>query len=144
MQEFPDETACLEWLKNRRWAGGIVCEKCGCVTKHHLVISRKSYSCQECGHHVHPTADTVFHKSSTPLNQWFYVIFLLASEHCGISAKQVERELGVTYKTAWRMCKLIRDRLEDGEDSFPGEGGTKAGNANAADETRGGEMGAWC
>lgn len=123
ISEFPDDVACLEWLKNYRWADGIHCEKCGRVTKHHLVLRRKSYSCQECGRHVHPTANTIFHKSSTLLTQWFYAVFLMASTRCGISAKQVERELGVTYKTAWRMCKLIRDRLADDSDPFSGNNG---------------------
>ena len=124
LQDFPDDAACLEWLKNYRWPDGIFCEKCERVTKHHLVLSRKSYSCQECGNHVHPTANTIFHKSSTPLTSWFHVVFLMASTRCGISAKQLERELGVTYKTAWRMFKLIRERLsDDGGDPFLGSNG---------------------
>lgn len=124
MNDFPDDNACLEWLKNHRWPEGIFCEKCGKVTKHHLIESRKSFSCQECGHHVHPTAGTIFHKSSTPLTSWFHAIFLMASTRCGISAKQVEREVGVTYKTAWRMCRLIRERLcEQGGDPFSSDNG---------------------
>lgn len=123
-KDFPNDAACLEWLKNYRWPNGIFCEPCGKVTKHHLIESRKSYSCQECGHHVHPTAGTIFHKSSTPLTSWFHAIFLMASTRCGISAKQVEREVGVTYKTAWRMCKLIRERLCDkGGDPFSSDKG---------------------
>lgn len=120
--DFPNDEACLEWLKNRRWPDGIYCEQCQKITMHHLIIARKSYSCQFCGHHVHPTADTIFHKSSTPLTIWWHVIFLMAQTRGGIAAKQVERETGVTYKTAWRMCTLIRQQLDEGHDPFGGEG----------------------
>lgn len=112
-QQFPNDDACLEWLKDFLYPSGITCPKCERVTKHHKVASRKSYSCQECGHHVHPTAGTIYHKSSTPLTLWFYAVFIMSSTRCGISAKQLERELGVTYKTAWRMFKQIRTMLMD-------------------------------
>src|SRR5207253_2174868 len=82
----------------------------------HRVQSRPSYSCDVCGHHLHPTAGTIFHKSSTGLDLWFRAVFLMSSTRCGISAKQIERELGVTYKTAWRMCKLIREQLMEQDD----------------------------
>src|SRR5574341_1902714 len=120
-REFPDDAACLEWLKNYRWPDGIFCKLCGKVTAHHLMTTRKSYSCQECGHHVHPTAGTIFHKSSTPLTLWFYAIYLMAQTRTGISAKQLERELGVTYKTAWRMFTLIRAQLDNSGDAFSGD-----------------------
>lgn len=119
--EFPDEEACLEWLKDRRWPDGIPCEKCGEVTKHHLMKNRRSYSCQECGHHVHPTAGTIFENTRTDLTLWFYAIYLMAQTRGGISAKQVEREIGVTYKTAWRMCKLIRSKLYPDDEKVDGE-----------------------
>ncbi len=112
-KNFPDDDACLEWLKNYLYPNGIFCESCERVTKHHKVASRRSYSCDYCGHHVHPTADTIYHKSHVPLRLWFYAIYLMASTLCGISAKQLERELGVTYKTAWRMFKQIRSMLSD-------------------------------
>ncbi len=112
-KQFPNDDACLEWLKNYLYPDGIFCETCERVTKHHKVASRRSYSCDYCGHHVHPTADTIYHKSSTPLRLWFYAIYLMASTRCGISAKQIEREIGVTYKTAWRMFKQIRSMLSD-------------------------------
>lgn len=111
--QFPNDDACLEWLKDYLYPNGIHCQKCERVTKHHKVASRRSYSCDYCGHHVHPTADTIYHKSSTPLRLWFYAIYLMASTRCGIAAKQLERELGVTYKTAWRMFKQIRTMLAD-------------------------------
>src|SRR6266436_1597787 len=112
-RDFPTDDACLEWLKNYLYPEGVFCEPCGKVTKHHKVVSRKSYSCQHCGHHVHPTASTIYHKSSTSLRTWFHAIYLMASTRCGISAKQLERETGVTYKTAWRMFKQIRMLLAE-------------------------------
>ncbi len=111
--EFPTDDSCLEWIKISRWPHGITCPICDRVTKHHRVTSRPCYACDNCGHHVYPLADTIFHKSSTSLRTWFHAIFLMASTRCGISAKQVQRETGVTYKTAWRMFKQIRLLLSD-------------------------------
>jgi transposase len=129
-RDFPDDDTCLEWLKVRLYPDGIHCPVCDRVTKHHRVASRKSYSCQNCGHHVHPTAGTIFHKSSTPLTEWFYAIFIMSNTRCGISAKQLQRELGVTYKTAWRMFKQIRLMLADEDTKIGGPG-----NTVEADET---------
>lgn len=114
----PDEAACLEWLKNYVHPAGIVCQNKGCpryreVTKHHRVLSRRSYCCAHCGHHVHPTAGTLFHKSPTPLRLWFYAIYLMASTGCEIPAREIQRQLGVTYKTAWRMCTQIRALFDE-------------------------------
>ncbi len=120
LAEFGTDAACLAWLAERRWPDGIPCETCGRVTPHHPMRTRKSYSCDYCGHHVHPTAGTIFHKSSTPLRKWFYAVFLMSQTRCGISAKQIEREVGVTYKTAWRMFKQIRSMLA--EDNGPLKG----------------------
>ena len=112
--EFPTDNACLEWIKNHRWPEGIHCPKCDKVTKHHKVTGRPCYECDYCGHQVYPTAGTIFHKSPTPLRIWFEAIYRMASTRCGISAKQIQREMGVTYKTAWRMFHQIRSLL--GED----------------------------
>ncbi len=110
---FPDDVACLDWLREYLYPDGIACKVCKRVTKHHRVASRPSYSCDVCGHHVHPTAGTIFHKSSTSLKTWFHAIYLMAQTRCGISAKQIERETGVTYKTAWRMFRQIRSMLNE-------------------------------
>ncbi len=112
-KQFPNDDVCLDWLKDYIYPDGINCIKCEKITNHYRVQGRKSYSCQSCGNHVHPTADTIYHKSSTPLTSWFYAVFLMASTRCGISAKQLERELGVTYKTAWRMFQQIRSMLDE-------------------------------
>jgi transposase len=114
-RQYPDDATCLEWLRNYLYPDGMYCTKCEATTKHHRVKSRPSYSCDHCGHHVHPTAGTIFHKSPTPLTTWFYAIYLMAQTRCGISAKQIQRETGVTYKTAWRMFKQIRTMLDERE-----------------------------
>lgn len=118
MQEkYPDDKTCLEWLFRHQYPDGITCEKCGVIdAKYHYIASRKSFSCQWCGHHVFPAAGTIFDHSPTPMVKWFYAIYLIAQTRTGISAKQLERELGVTYKTAWRMFKMIRSRLNEGGD----------------------------
>jgi transposase-like protein len=117
-REFPDDDACLEWLwRNRFSEDGKTadCPKCGregvAFKKYATAQRRQTWTCTQCGHHVQPTAGTIFHGSSTSLHLWFYAIHLMTSTRCGIAAKQLERELGVTYKTAWRMFNLIRNDL---------------------------------
>ncbi len=111
--QFPTNDACLDFLKQARWPKGIFCEKCQKVTTHYRIANRKVYSCEFCGSHVSPTAGTIFHKSNTPLRSWFHAMFLMASTKTGISAKQLQRELGVTYKTAWRMFSQIRKLMAE-------------------------------
>lgn len=115
--DFPDDDACLAWLKDYLFPDGVFCPNDKKITPHHKLSKRRAYSCELCGHHTYPTAGTIFHKSSTPLTLWFYAIYLMASTRAGISAKQLERELGVTYKTAWRMFHQIRSMMSDDEDS---------------------------
>ena len=111
--QFPDDNACLEWLVHNRWPEGITCAKCQRVTRHHKRSTRPLYTCDNCGTDVAPMAGTIMEHSSTPLTSWFHAMFLMASTRCGISAKQLERELGVTYKTAWRIFKQIRSMLAE-------------------------------
>lgn len=120
-RDFPDDDTCLEWLKDYLYPQGIRCPICETVTKHHRVRSRPSYSCDRCGHHVHPMAGTIYQDTRTPLKLWFYATFLMASTRCGISAKQLQREIGVTYKTAHRMFKQIRSLLEQRGKPFSDE-----------------------
>jgi len=113
-KEFPNDDACLEYVKEQRWPSGITeCPKCGVERKHHRVSGRTAYACDHCGHHIYPLAGTIFEKSSTSLRLWFSAAFLMGSTRCGISAKQVQRETGVTYKTAWRMFRQIRAMMSD-------------------------------
>jgi len=121
-REYPDDAACLEKLVEWLYPNGIFCPKCDKITKHHRAKTRPSYCCQFCGRHEHPMVGTIFEDSATPLKLWFYAMYLMASTRCGISAKQLERELGVTYKCAWLMFNKIRSMLdEDGDGPLTGE-----------------------
>lgn len=117
MREFPDDAACLEHLwRTRHSSDGehADCPKCDrerVFKRYPTKQGRQSWTCTGCGHHIHPTAGTIFAKSSTSLHLWFYGMYLMASTRCGISAKQLERELGVSYRTAWRMFNKIRNEL---------------------------------
>jgi transposase len=120
MREFPDDAACLDWLWRTNYAPDghtADCPKCDKSRRFHRVNGRPAYDCDSCGFHLHPTAGTIFHKSSTSLHLWFFAVHLATSTRCGVSAKQLERELGVTYKTAWRMLNLIRTKLMAQDDT---------------------------
>jgi transposase-like protein len=114
-REYPDDAACLEALVKRFYPNGIFCPTCGKITKHHRDANRPSYACQFCGHHEHPMKGTIFEDSATSLKLWFYAIYLMSATRCGISAKQLEREIGVTYKCAWRMFNRIRSMLDEND-----------------------------
>lgn len=146
MREFPDDAICLEWLWRERCSadGSLAyCPKCDRERRFHKVKSRPSWSCDTCGRHIHPTAGTIFHRSSTSLQLWFYAMYLMTSTRCAVSAKHLERELGVGYKTAWRMANLIRNKLmtEDGDVPLSGEVAIDetfvGGKPRAADRARG-------
>jgi transposase-like protein len=112
--EFPTDDACLEYVMEKRWPNGIAfCTSCGVERKHWRVTGRTAYACQGCGNHIFPLSGTIFHKSSTSLRTWFYVIRLMASTRVGVSAKHIQRETGVTYKTAWRMMKQVRQLMAE-------------------------------
>lgn len=125
MRDFPDDTACLDflWRQNISLDGEHAhCPKCKQQRRFHKLAKHPAYSCDACGHHIHPTAGTIYEKSSTSLVLWFHAVFLMSQTRCGISAKHLERDLGVTYKTAWRMFNKIRSMLAQGDDAGPMSG----------------------
>lgn len=105
-QDFPDDKTCLAFIFKNRYPNGLTCPKCE-RTSFVPVEGRRSYACA-CGYQVYPTEGTIFHKSPTPLTLWFHAIFLMSQSKNGVAAKELERQLGVTYKCAWRMAKQIR------------------------------------
>lgn len=108
--EFPDDAACLMRLMEIRYGGTeIECPGCGVEkAKYHPMNKRRGFACQECGHHIYPCAGTIFEKSSTRLTLWFFAMYLMTSTRHGVAAKELQRQLGVTYKTAWRMAHELR------------------------------------
>lgn|SRR5574341_492462 len=118
---FPDDAACLDYLRKEWYPEVIKCENCGREEKFYRITTRKVYGCNFCGWQFSPAAGTIFHKSPTPLTTWFYVIYLMAQTRGGISAKQIQRETGVTYKCAWRMCKQVRGMLFEDYSKMGGE-----------------------
>jgi len=121
-KDFPSDEACLQWLLAYLYPDGIYCHKCKRATKHHMLPSRiKAVACDYCGAHVHPTAGTIFHKSSTSMRTWFHAIYLMSTTRCGISAMQLMRETGVTYKTAWRLFHQIRRLLQENVRDLQGQ-----------------------
>ncbi|MEK7572202.1 MAG: IS1595 family transposase [Patescibacteria group bacterium] len=99
---------CLEAIKKARYPGLTTCPKCQRKERFYRVTGRTAYACNHCGNHIYPLAGTIFEKSTTSLDLWFFAMYLMAQTRSGTSAKQLERMLGVTYKTAWRMFKQIR------------------------------------
>jgi transposase len=124
MQVFPDDAACLDRLWRDRFAPDghhADCPRCERERKFHRTKTRAAYTCDTCGLHIHPQKGTIFERSSTSLHLWFYAMYLVASTRCGISAKQMERELGVTYKQAHKMMKRIRTLMGDDGEPLSGD-----------------------
>ena len=119
-KQFPTDDSCLDFILKARFPKGVYCEKCEKITPHYRIANRKVFSCQFCGSHISPTAGTIFHKSDTSLKSWFHAIFIMASTKTGISAKQLQRELGVTYKTAWRMFNEVRKLMSESVNPLTG------------------------
>jgi transposase-like protein len=121
---FPTEESCLDHLFQVRYGHDFDCPKCGRPAKYSRVRGRRSYQCQWCAHQVYPTAGTPFDRTRTSLRDWFYVMFLFTTTRNGVAAKKVQRDIGVTYKTAWRMCHEVRKYMAslDSDDPLGGPG----------------------
>jgi transposase-like protein len=122
LKRFPDDAACLDHLMKVRYGNTLLCPKCGKEGAHHRLKKEPAYVCQWCGHHVHPMVGTMFMDSRTPLAKWFYAIYLFTTTRHGVPAKELQRQLGVTYKTAFRMAHLIRLHMAgvDGDNGLSG------------------------
>jgi transposase len=106
---FPDDDACLAHVMEVRYGHQHVCRKCGKEATFHRITGRKAFACAQCGDHLYPCADTIFQDSRTSMQLWFYAIFLFVTTRHGVSARELQRSLGVTLKTAWRMGHKIRE-----------------------------------
>ena len=144
MAEFPNDAACLDYLWRARYSPDgehAICPRCEVerpFRRYQTAQQRQSWTCTACGHHIHPTSGTIFEKSSRPLTDWFYVMYLVSSSRCGVAAKHVERELGCNYKTAWRMLTKVRNELMP-QDDRPLSGEVEADSAYVGGQIHEGE-----
>ena len=129
-RQFPDDEACLQRIMIERYGGTeLVCPKCGEHGKFYRMTRERAFVCQHCKHQLRPTVGTPMERSRTPLHKWFYAMFLFTTTRHGVSAKELQRQLGVTYKTAWRMAHEIRKFMAEVD------GETPLGGTVEADET---------
>lgn len=110
-RRFPDDDACLEHLMMLRFGNPLGCQKCGNEGQFAKLKKLPAYACPTCGHHIHPMKGTPFERSHTPLQKWFYALYLFTTSRHGVPAKELQRQLSVTYKTAWRMGHEIRKHM---------------------------------
>ncbi len=124
-KQFPTDEICLQHVFNVRFGQGFECPSCERPSNWYRIKAERAYSCQWCGHHLHPTVGTPFEQTRTPLQLWFYAIYLFTTTRNGVAAKELQRQLGVTYKTAWRMAGLIREHMATVDGDAPLGGFTK-------------------
>jgi transposase len=112
-KRFPDSDACLEHIFKIGYSNCSQCPECKKAFNYTRVKDRKAYQCSNCSNQIYPTAGTVFHQSTTPLNYWFTAIYMFTTTRNGVSAKELERQLSVCYKTALRMAHQIKKLMID-------------------------------
>jgi transposase len=125
-QRFPDDDSCLNHLMRLRFGDKLACPKCQREGNFKRIRSIPAYGCAWCGHHVHPTVGTPFTKSRTPLQKWFYAMYLFTTSRHGVPAKELQRQLGLTYKAAWRMGHEIRKYMAEVDGDGPLSGHVEA------------------
>ena len=121
-KQFPDDDACLDYLMQLHHGETLDCSNCGKHGKFHRTRRHPSYKCAWCGHEIYPMVGTPFHRSHVPLQKWFYAMYLFTTSRHGVAAKELQRQLGVSYPTAFRMAHKIRDYMGavDGEPPLTG------------------------
>ena len=106
---FSTESACAKYLFERRWPEGFICPGCGDGRAWLLRTKAFTYECATCGRQTSVTAGTILHASKLPLTTWFWTAFLMATHSNGISALQLQSQLGLgSYRTAWMLCAKLR------------------------------------
>lgn len=120
---FPNDDTCLDHLFRTRFGEQVSCPRCNRTSKFYRLASEQAYSCQFCGWHIHPMVGTPFEKTHTSLQRWYYAMYRFSTTRHGVSAKELQREFGCSYKTAWRMGHEIRKYLAllDGQGPLDGD-----------------------
>ena len=141
-QQFPDDEACLKRIMVERYGGTeIDCPKCGAHGNFYRMTRERAYVCQHCKHQLHPTVGTIMERSRTPLHKWFYAMHMFSTSRHGVAAKELQRQIGVTYKTAWRMAHEIRKYMAEVDGELPLGGEVEADETYVGGKTTGGKRG---
>jgi predicted RNA-binding Zn-ribbon protein involved in translation (DUF1610 family)/transposase-like protein len=120
-RQFSSDTACWEYLAQSRWPSGFLCPRCG-GRKYWVIKVPFGYECPACGRRTSPMAGTAMHRSHVGIQEWFWAAYLVATHTPGFSAKQLERQIGCTYRTAWFMLhRLRRAMVSDGRSQLAGD-----------------------
>src|SRR5258708_5404297 len=127
VEQFSDEHACRKHLTELRWPDGVKCLRCE-SEKVNGPSKRHLYECADCGYQFSVKVGTIFNDSKLPLWKWFVATYLICESKKGMSANQLKRTLGVSYKTAWYLCHRIRSAMQD-------EGSNLLAGIVEADET---------
>ena len=139
--QFPDDDACLHHLMVKNYGETLDCPKCGKHGKFHRIRRNPAYACAWCSHTIYPMVGTIFHKSHTPLQKWYYALYLFTTSRHGVAAKELQRQLGVAYGTAFRIAHIIRDYMAQVDDEYPLDGEVEADETYIGGRTTGGKRG---
>jgi transposase-like protein len=112
IDRFGSEDACHDYLEGLRWPDGVKCPRCDSA-KISRIAKRRQFDCDSCRYQFSVRVETLFHDSKLPLWKWFLAVYLMCESKKGISANQLKRTLGVSYKTAWYLCHRIRAAMQD-------------------------------
>jgi transposase-like protein len=110
IERFSSEDRCRAYLEILRWPEGVRCPDCG-SNSISRITTRNQYDCNACRNRFSVKSGTVFHDSHLPLWKWFLATYLITEARKGVSANQLKRTLGVSYKTAWYLCHRIRSAM---------------------------------
>ena len=117
LDKFPNDDECREALEDLRWPAGVCCTRCGDLNVLELP-NHNRWKCRSCEYQFSVMSGTIMHDSHLPLRKWFIAIYLMCESKKGISACQMQRTLGVAYRTAWYLCHRIREAM--GNEPFEG------------------------
>ena len=141
-QQFPNDDACLAQIMESRHGGTrLDCPKCRKASKFHRVKKRRVYECQRCGHQISPCVGTPMENTHLPLHKWLYAMYLFSTSRHGVAAKELERQLGIPYKTAWRMAHEIRKYMAEVDGEIPLGGIVEADETYVGGKKSGGKRG---
>ena len=141
-QRYPNDDACLEQIMESRYGGTkLDCPKCGQHGNFYRMTRERAYVCQHCKFQLFPCIGTPMERSRTPIRKWMFAMYLFSTSRHGVAAMELKRQLGVTYKTAWRMAHEIRKYMDRVDGENPLSGSVEADETYIGGKTKGGKRG---